>query len=350
MSNLSQILVIGDQFIPTASYERHLAPLGIDTEYLMWSGTKAQQHALQTIMEHQGANAVPTPAELLPAVAEAEAIGVHFAPIGKELLDAAPKLKLIAVARTGLENIDVAEATRRGIAVVPALGRNAGAVAELQIGLMLSEARNISRADASVKGGGWRKDFPGARIEIKGRTIGMVGFGHVGAQFSERISGFQPSLLAYDPYAQPEMLAGYNVQAVESLDELFSASDFILVQARLTPETERFINARHFSLMKPESYFINVSRSRLVNYDDLYEVLAEGRISGAGLDVFDEEPLAVDDRFRTLDNVTITTHFGGDTEDTNETSARLVSGAIEEFHRKGAIPRAINGKDLGWAK
>lgn len=349
MTNLSKILIIGDQFIPTTSYERYLQTSGLDVRYLTWSGTKAEQHALQTVMEHEGANAVPVPVELLEAVQDVEAIGVHFAPIGKELLDAAPNLKVIAVARTGLENIDVSEATRRGIAVVQALGRNAGAVAELQIGLMLSEARNIARADASVKNGQWRKDFPGARVEIKGRTVGMVGFGHVGAQFSQRISGFAPNLQTFDPYADPQVLETYSVSRVETLEELFSTSDFVLVQARLTAETERFITAEHFALMKPESYFINVSRSRLVDYDALYDALVSGRISGAGLDVFDAEPLPVNDRFRDLDNVTITTHFGGDTEDTNETSAQLVISALQEFNERGRIKRAINAKELEWA-
>jgi D-3-phosphoglycerate dehydrogenase len=101
--------------------------------------------------------------------------------------------------------------------------------------------------------------------------------------------------------------------------------------------------------MKPDAYFINGSRSRLVDYDALFTALKEGTISGAGLDVFDEEPLPEDSRWRTLDNVTITTHYGGDTEDTNRTSARLVSEAITEFARTGKIARAINAKELGWA-
>jgi len=348
MPHLNTVLVVGDKFIPTESYAEYLEGSGLDARYIDWSGEKAEQHALQTIMEHQGPNSVGTPQEMLENIAEAEAIAFHFAPVTKELLDAAPRLKLISVARTGVENIDVEEATRRGIGVVQALGRNAGAVAELQIALMLAESRNVARADASVKAGGWRKDFPGARVEIHGRTVGMVGFGHVGRIFSERISGFQPKLLAFDPYASDDALAASGVARAESLEQVFRESDFVLVQARLTPETERFIGAEQFALMKPEAYFINVSRSRLVDYDALYDALAEGRISGAGLDVFDAEPLDEDDRFRSLDNVTITTHFGGDTEDTNAMSARLVAEAILEFRESGRIERALNARELGW--
>lgn len=179
---------------------------------------------------------------------------MHFAPVGRDMLAAAKDLRLIAVARTGLENVDVAEATLRGIAVVPAYGRNAGAVAELQIGLMLAESRNIARADASVKAGAWRKDFPGARLEIAGRTVGMVGFGHVGQVFAHRLSGFEPRLLAFDPYTADESLAQFNVQRAAALDDVFAESDFVVVQARHSPETDRFIGEAQFALMKPTAY------------------------------------------------------------------------------------------------
>jgi D-3-phosphoglycerate dehydrogenase len=349
MTDSLRTLIIGDKYIPVQSYADYLEKTDLPVEYVEWEGTKAEQHHLQQITEFKGANAIQAPPALLDAVHDVEAVGLHFAPITRELIGKAPNLKLIAVARTGLENVDVEEATRRGIGVVPALGRNAGAVAELAIGLMLAEARNIARADASVKAGGWRKDFPGARIEIAGRKIGMVGFGHVGRITSERLAGFKPDILTFDPYASDELLNECGVRRVDTLDDVFRESDFVLVQARLTPETERFIGERQFRLMKPDAYFINGSRSRLVDYDALFTVLKEGTISGAGLDVFDEEPLPEDSRWRTLDNVTITTHYGGDTEDTNRTSARLVSEAITEFARTGKIARAVNAKELGWS-
>src|SRR5207248_4327565 len=125
------------------------------------------------------------------------------------------------VARTGLENVDIPAATERGIGVVPVFGRNASAVAELQIGLMLAEARNIARADASVKAGEWRKEFPGARIEIGGRTVGMLGFGHVGRRFAEKLSGFQPRLLAYDPYVADDVLSAAGVERAEAAERIF---------------------------------------------------------------------------------------------------------------------------------
>ncbi|TYB45584.1 NAD(P)-dependent oxidoreductase [Actinomadura chibensis] len=349
---MTSVLVIGDRFIPAASYVDALAeraPGDITVRSVDWQAEKAEQHMLQQVMEVQGANAVPPPAEVLDAVRDAEVVCLHFAPIGRTLLNMAPALRLVAVARAGLENVDVTAATEKGVAVVPVQGRNAGAVAELAIGLMIAEARNVARADASVKSGGWRKDFPGARIEIARRTIGMVGFGHVGRTLAHRLRGFECKPLVFDPYADSADLDAYEAQHAESLDQVFAEGDFVVVLARHTPETDRFIGAKHFALMKPSAYFINVARSRLVDYDALYAALAAGRIAGAGLDVFDEEPLADASRWRDLDNVTITTHFGGDTEDTNATSAGLVADVVAAFVETGKAPGAVNATDLGHA-
>lgn len=347
-----RVLAVGDQFIPATAYTDALAADSgadaLDVRTVAWSGDKSLQHELQQRMEVGGPNVVPAPPELLGPVAEAEVVCMHFAPVGRDLIAAAPHLRLVAVARAGLENVDLEAATERGIGVVPSMGRNAGAVAELQIGLMLAEARNIARADASVKSGGWRKEFPGARVELAERTIGMVGFGHVGAVFADRLRGFGPRLLAFDPYADAERLARHGVTRVDDLDTVFRESDFVVVQARHTKETDRFIGAAQLALMKPTAYFVNVARSRVVDTQALYDVLAAGRIAGAGLDVFDEEPLPADSPWRSLDNVTITTHFGGDTADTNRTSARLVAAAIVEYAAKGRVPTAVNAREIGW--
>jgi len=232
--------------------------------------------------------------------------------------------------------------------VVPAHGRNAGAVAELQLALMLAEARNVARADASIRSGGWRKEFPGARVEVAGRTVAMVGFGHVGQVFTRRLAGFGCRLLAYDPYASDAVLAEYGVERAATLEEVFSEGDFVLVQARHTPHTERMIGARQLRLMRPHAYFVNVARSRLVDEAALLDVLREGAIAGAGIDVFDVEPLPPDSPWRSLDNTTLTTHFGGDTVDTNRASARLVAEAVLELARTGRVARAVNAGELGW--
>lgn len=348
------LLVVGDGFITAADYADALTHLPGEQAALLamrgvaLAGTKSDHHAAQAIMEVKGPNLVPASTEMLGAVSGAVVLGLHFAPVGADVIEAGSDLQLISVARAGLENIDVAAATAQGIGVVPAMGRNAGAVAELQIGLILSETRNISRADQSIKAGGWRKDFPGSRVEIAHSTVGMVGFGHVGKIFSQRVSGFGPKLIAYDPYACAETLAESGVGKVEKLIDVFEQSDFILLLARLSPETSRFIGREQFAAMKPSAYFVNGARSRLVDYDALYDVLAAGSISGAALDVFDDEPLPADSRWRSLDNVTMTTHFGGDTAGTNITSARMVVGAAAEFAATGRVLTAVNARELGW--
>ncbi|MEJ3750748.1 NAD(P)-dependent oxidoreductase [Actinomycetes bacterium KLBMP 9797] len=347
-----ETLAVGDRFIAAPLYTQAIAELlGGDfgpIRTIEWSGEKTAQHATQQVMETQGPNAVPPPEELLAAVPGAQALCLHFAPVGEKVLAAADALRLVAVARTGLENVDVRAATARGVGVVPVYGRNAGAVAELQIGLMLTEARNIARADASVKAGGWRKEFPGARIEIAGRTVGMVGFGHVGAQFATRLAGFGCELLAYDPYAGDELLSAHGVTRAPTLEDVFRRADFVVVQARHSAETDRFIGAAQLALMSPDAYLINVSRSRVVDTAALHTALAEGRIAGAGLDVYDEEPLPSDSPWRTLDNVTLTTHFGGDTEETGRTSTRLVAQILAEYAETGRVRAAVNAEALGW--
>jgi D-3-phosphoglycerate dehydrogenase len=352
--SLVDTLIVGDEFIPTSSYEEAFAALPdsaglVRLRAVRLAGNKARQHEVQQVMEREGPNAVPAPAEVLAALGQARALCLHFAPVGAEVLAAAPDLRVVAVARAGLENVDVPAATRRGIAVVPAPGRNAGAVAELQLALMLAEARNVARADASIKSGGWRKEFPGARVEVAGRTVAMVGFGQVGQVFAQRVAGFGCRLLAFDPYASDATLDRYGVQRAGTLDKVFAEGDFVLVQARHTAETERMIGARQLRLMRPHAYLVNVSRSRLVDEAALLGVLRDGAIAGAGIDVFDEEPLPPDSPWRSLDNTTLTTHFGGDTEDTNRTSARLVAGAVLDLARTGRVARAVNAAELGWA-
>lgn len=338
-------LVVADHYIPAAAYTSALtAELGADfgpVETVMWGGTKEEQHHLQQRMEWDGPNAVDAPAELLERVADVEVIALHFAPIGVAVLAAAPRLRAVVVARAGVENVDLDAATAAGVAVANVAGRNASGVAELSIGLMLAESRDIARADASVKSGGWRAQFPGPFVEIGGSTVGLVGFGHVGHHLAARLAGFGVRLLVADPYADLAVVASHGGEVV-SLDDLFRQADFISVQARVTPETRRFIGAAQFALCKPTAYFVNVGRSRLVDYDALLHALTSGQIAGAGLDVYDSEPLAADSPFRSLDNVTMTTHFGGDTLTTVSRSGRLVAAAVAEFARTGRLAGAVN--------
>jgi D-3-phosphoglycerate dehydrogenase len=338
-----RVLIVGDHFIPASEYQKQwelmsasdplLASIQLAT--VEWNLPKAEQHRLQQIMEWEGANAVPAPPEILAAIQDADALVVHFAPVGKAVIGAAPNLSMIAVARAGLENIDQETAATRGIAVSGVVGRNAAAVAELAIGLMLAECRNISRADFSIKTGGWRKEFNAPMIELGESIVGIIGWGHVAQKLAGKLQGLAGKVLVHDPFVTPAAITQAGAHPAE-FEQIFTDSDFVHVMARLTPETHRFIGETEFNLMKPSAYFINTARSRLVDYDALLDALQNKNIAGAGLDVFDEEPLPPESPWRALDNVTMTTHYGGDTTGTNMTSARLVLSAISEhLHSTG---------------
>lgn len=339
------VVVVGDHFIPGQLYRDALTALpeagAGPVTVVDWPGGKHEQHALQQRMEWEGPSAVPVPAELCAAVTDADVLAVHYAPVSAAVLAAATRLRAVVVARAGLENVDVAAATARGIEVTGVAGRNAPAVAELAIGLMLAEGRDIARADASIKAGSWRKDFPSAPGELSEATVGLVGFGHVGRQLAGKLTGFTPHLLVHDPYISAAALSEFGAEAA-TLDRVFAESDFISVQARVTEQNERFIDASLLELMKHTAYFINVGRSRLVDYEDLYAVLADHRIAGAALDVFDTEPLPADSPWRSLDNVTLTPHLASDTPRTTWNSVQLVAQEIAELGRTGHLRHPVN--------
>jgi D-3-phosphoglycerate dehydrogenase / 2-oxoglutarate reductase len=197
-----KVLVIGDKFIPASTYvEQWKAMAQNDPVFqtlelipIEWNLDKAEQHRLQQVMEWDGANAVEPPPEILGAVEGVDAIVMHFAPVGKAVIEAATNLKLIAVARAGLENVDQEVAAAHSVEVTGVVGRNAAAVAELAIGLMLSECRNISRADQSIKSGGWRKTFEPPMIELGESTIGIVGWGQVARHLGHKLRGLSAVL------------------------------------------------------------------------------------------------------------------------------------------------------------
>lgn len=256
---------------------------------------------------------------------DAELLAGSFCPFSAQGMDVFENLRMIGVIRAGLENIDVKAASERGIAVVNATGRNADAVSDFAIGMMLAEARNIARAHHSIISGGWQVDFASSTTtpDMRGKTIGLFGFGVIGKALAEKLSGFHINLLVFDPFIQEDVVAPYGGKLVDKTT-LFRESDFISVHARLTSENQHIIGKAEFELVKPSAYFINTARAGLVDYGALYEALATHRIAGAALDVFDNEPLSADDRFRKLDNVTLTTHRAGATLDAANNSPRLI--------------------------
>lgn len=271
-----------------------------------------------------------------------------FCPFSSAGMDAFNKLRIIGVVRAGMENVNLEAATQRGIAVVNAVGRNADAVSDFTVGMMLCEARNIARAHHSIMSGGWQLKFPNSDTspDLRGKTVGLFGFGYIGRLMAEKLSGFGVRLLICDPYLKPADVEAYGAKLVEK-DRLFAESDFISVHARLTAASHHAIGKAEFALMKPTAYFINTARAGLVDYDALYEALLAHRIAGAALDVFEQEPLPPDDPFRKLDNVTLTTHRAGSTLDAALNSPRLVFQRIANLVRDGETVGLANPEVLG---
>jgi D-3-phosphoglycerate dehydrogenase len=345
-----ETLIVGDHFIPSedfrAAFERVLGDEA-DLREVSWRGAdQEEQHHAQQVMEAKGPEAVDTPDEIIDALGDAEILAVHFAPVPAAVIDAGRNLKAIIVARAGYENVNVDAATKAGVAVVNVQGRNAEAVAEQAIGLMLAESRDIARADAAIKAGRWKVEQHGQINELARRTVGLVGFGYVARQLAHRLSGFDLRILAYDPYVDAITMRSYGVEKAPDLATVFREGDFVNLHARLTDETRRFVGAEQFALMKPTAYFINNARSRMVDYDALYEVLKDRKIAGAALDVFDDEPLPPDGGFRSLSNVTLTPHLAGVTDQVFANSAELVARAAAELVAGGTAMNTINAREL----
>lgn len=226
-------------------------------------------------------------------------------------------------------------------------GRNAHAVSDFAVGMMLVECRNIARAHFAIRNGEWRKTFTNSDVvpELHGRTVGLVGFGHIGRLVAKKLSGFDVKVVVYDPYTPKEAIKELGAEKVE-LEELLKNSDFVSVHARLTSENKGMIGEHEIGLMKSTAYFINTGRAGLVDQDALAKALGDKKIMGAALDVFYTEPLPADSPFMTLDNVTLTTHIAGTTADALSNSPFLLMEDVAKFLKEGDSRFIVNRQVL----
>ena len=270
------------------------------------------------------------PPGLLEEVKYADILAIQFCPVPRKVLESGKNLKLVGILRAGIENIDLLSAKQFGIGVLNVQGRNAQAVAEFTLGLLLSEVRNIARSHHALVAGKWRKQYLNTNHipELHGRVIGIIGFGEVGRRLVNLMAGFEmKSILVYDPYVSDDDVTVWGANKV-SLEELCRESGFISMNARLTEETHHLISKREFEIMKPHAYIVNTARTSLIDAEHLLQALKEQRIRGAGLDVFENEPLLSDDPLLELDNVTMTAHLAGTTMDALPRSARILARDI----------------------
>ena len=275
--------------------------------------------------------------------ADVDIVMTNYCPVSSESFSVLKDLRVVGVIRSGYENVNVDAATKNNVLVVNASGRNADAVSDFTVGLLLAEVRNIARAHNSVKNGEWQLKFANndSIPDMREKTIGLFGFGYIGKLVAEKLFGFHMKVIYYDPFVSPE--DGKKLGAVSvSKEQLFAESDFISVHARLTEESKHVIGRTELEAMKPTAYFINTARAGLVDYDALYDLLKNHKIKGAGLDVFEQEPLPATDRFRELDNVTLTTHLAGYTTDAIRNSPRLILRRIKNIVLKDAQDGVVN--------
>jgi D-3-phosphoglycerate dehydrogenase / 2-oxoglutarate reductase len=278
--------------------------------------------------------------ELLPAIAEVDAILVRSATkVDAEAIGAADRLKVIARAGVGLDNVDVKAATQAGVMVVNAPTSNIVSAAELAVGLLLASARKIVPANLALKAGEWKRSkYTG--VELTEKTVGIVGFGRIGILVAQRLSAFGVRLIAYDPYVQPARAAQLGVRMV-TLEELLAESDFITVHLPKTPETVNLINADKLRLVKPTVHIINAARGGIIDEPALFEAMSEGRVAGAGLDVYASEP-CTDSPLFGLENVVATPHLGASTDEAQEKAGIAVARSVRLALAGELVPDAVN--------
>lgn len=266
-----------------------------------------------------------TASELVDAVGDFDAIVVRSrTKVTDRVLEAGKRLKAVARAGVGLDNIDLIAAERLGIIVINSPEAPSNAVAELVLGLMLSLARRIPEADASMKKGEWiKKQFTG--MELKGTTLGIIGFGRIGYQLAKKAGALGMRVLTYDVVIEKLMEFVEEAGAVAvDLDELLGSSDFVTVHVPLLPQTEHMIGAEEMSAMKDSAYLINVARGGVVDEEALRKALVNGKLAGAALDVYEEEPPR-DNSLTGLKNVVSLPHIGAATVEAQRANSTIVA-------------------------
>jgi len=307
------------------------------------SFAKYSNHPVEYLKENgfdvQAFPADITLAELKPHLADADALIVAFTEVNAELLDCAPRVRIVCKHGVGVDNIDLAETKARGIWVTNVPNANKHAVADFTFALLLSLARQIPQANAQTKRGEWPRIFA---TDAWGKTIGICGLGNIGKQVALRARGFNMRVIAFD-FFQDKAFAKENGIAFVSKDELLAQSDFITLHMPLTDTTKNFIALDEMKTMKQGAYLINASRGGVVNEADLFTALSTNVIAGAASDVFETEPLATHPLFG-LDNFVATSHIAGYTDGAvNAIGEHCVENIVTAIVKNARPENVMNG-------
>ena len=287
-----------------------------------------------------------TEAELLPLVKESHALVVRSeTKVTKNVIAAAPNLRVVGRAGVGVDNVDVDAATARGIVVMNTPGGNTISTAELTFSMLMALARKIPQAHASMKAGQWnRKEFQGT--ELCNKTLGILGMGRIGTEVAKRALAFGMKVLAYDPYLSPARVKALQVDIKDHVDDVYRQADFLTVHMPATEETKGMVNTAAFAKMKKGVRVLNCARGGIINEADLFAALQSGQVAGAALDVYEKEPPPADFPLRQLPQVVMTPHLGASTEEAQENVGIEVAESIIDFLLNGAVRSAVNLPNL----
>ncbi len=277
---------------------------------------------------------------LLAALAEADAVLVRSATrIDAEALSVAPRLKVVARAGVGLDNVDVPAATAAGVLVANAPASNVVSAAEHAVALLLALARHVPQAHAALKDGRWaRSTYTGT--ELAGKTLGVLGLGRIGSLVARRLSAFDMEVIAYDPYAEQTHAKSIGVR-LTTLDELLARAQFLTVHLPLNEQTAGLLGFDAFQCVRTDLRLVNAARGGIVDEQELYAALKEGRIAGAALDVYAEEPCTDSPLFE-LDNVITTPHLGASTPEAQERAGTQAAESVLLALAGLPVPDAVN--------
>lgn len=343
-----KILIAGDDFTPSSLFqkclEEHLKEVVKDLEFRSFDigpeeSACAPKEKCPDVKEYWG-----DPQDLIARIKSVAVLIVTLAPVTADVIEAAKDLKVIGCARTGPVNVNVEVATKRGIPVLYIPGRNAEAVADLTMGLIIALLRKIPQADAYIRAGKWRTakedtfEKPSGP-ELTGKSIGIVGFGEVGSRVGIRAAAFGMNILVCEPNTYKKKVVGIDGKLVD-LEKLLRESDVVTLHLRLPPGVRGFMGADQLALMKSTAYLINTSRGAAVDEKALYEALRHRKIAGVALDVFEKEPISLDNPLLKLDNVLVTPHVAGVSTDVPRRSCQMIAEEIERF-LKGERPRHV---------
>ncbi|MFQ5601213.1 MAG: phosphoglycerate dehydrogenase [Candidatus Krumholzibacteriia bacterium] len=285
-----------------------------------------------------------SPEELARALPEVDAVVIRSNNrITGELIEAAPRLRVVGRAGTGLDNVDVEAATRRGIVVMNTPGVNAISTAEHTISMLLSLARRVPAADRSVKEGRWERGrFQG--VEVMGKTLGVIGLGRIGLQVAKRALGLGMEVITHDPYVSADTVMDETIHLVP-LDELLATADFITVHTPLTPATRHLLGKDAFAKMRHGVRVVNCARGGIVDEEALCDAIDSGKVAGAALDVYESEP-AAGRRVTRYDEIITTPHLGGSTREAQLNVGLAIARQVADFLTRGVIQNAANAAPI----